>query len=68
MTNCPSFLSNMSMNPRNIIKLLTIAFDQEKYDYDSVISENERNFSLHLENLIKDAINNHLIVEVFEGL
>lgn len=62
------YFRNMTMNPRNIIKLLQIAFDQPKYDNESAISENERTFSLQLETIIKDAINDSLFVEVYEKL
>lgn len=55
----------MTLNPKNILKLLVMAFDLPQYDFESVISEDERRFSFQLENLIKDAIQESLYIETY---
>lgn len=56
------------MNPKNILKLLTIAFDQPEYNLESVINEDEKAFSFQIESLIKDAIQDSLFVETYNTL
>lgn len=56
------------MNPKNILKLLTTAFDQPEYDLESVINEDEKAFSFQIETLIKNAIQDSLFVETYETL
>lgn len=58
----------MALNPKNILKLLNYAFDQPQYDVQSVISEDEKKFSFHLENLIKDAIQDSVYIETYTTL
>jgi len=56
------------MNPKNIVKLLQKAFDQPEYNLESIITEDEKAFSYHLEVLIKDSIENSFFVETFDSL
>ncbi|XP_025994126.2 uncharacterized protein LOC113004590 [Solenopsis invicta] len=58
----------MTLNPKNVLKLLAIAFDDLHYDFESVISEAERNLSFHIESLIKDAIQESLYIETYTTL
>lgn len=58
----------MTLNPKNILKLLAEAFDQPEYNLESVISEDEKRFSFQLENLIKDAIQESLYIETYTTL
>lgn len=44
----------MLINPKNILKLSTVAFEQPEYNLESSI--NERAFSSQLQILIKDSI------------
>lgn len=58
----------MTINPKNILKLLITVFDQSQYDLESVISEeviSEKAFSFQIETLIKDAIQDSLLVETY---
>lgn len=41
------------MNPTNIIRLLQKSFDGPEYDFQSVITDEEKDTALYLENLIK---------------
>jgi len=56
------------MNPKNIVKLLQKAFDQPEYNLESIITEDEKVFSSHLEVLIKDSIGNSFFVETYDSL
>lgn len=56
------------MNPKNILQLLQKSFDNPQYDIESVITDEERSFALHLENLIKDSINTQVFVESYNTL
>lgn len=58
----------MMLNPKNILKLLTKAFDLPQYGIESAISEDEKRFSLQLENLIKDTIQESLYIESYTSL
>jgi len=49
---------------KNILKLLTMAFDLSQYDIESVITE-EKRFSFQLDNLMKDAIQESLYIETY---
>ncbi|KYN09510.1 hypothetical protein ALC57_18378 [Trachymyrmex cornetzi] len=56
------------MNPKNILKLLTIAFDQPQYNLESIINEDEKAFSFQIESFIKNAIQDSLFVETYSAL
>lgn len=56
------------MNPKNILKLLIIAFDQPQYNLESVKSEDKKTFSFQIETLIKDAIQDSFLVETYDTL
>jgi len=53
----------MLINPKNILKLLTVAFEQPEYNLESSINDDERAFSSQLEILIKDSIDNSLFID-----
>ncbi|KAK4887509.1 hypothetical protein RN001_003780 [Aquatica leii] len=55
------------MNPKNIFQLLKDVFEHPVYDFDSIITTEERHFASSLESLIKDAIY-HLLVKTFDTL
>jgi len=57
----------MTLNPKNSLKLLTMAFDLPQYDIEAV-TEDEKRFSFQLENLIKDAIQESLYIETYNTL
>lgn len=42
----------MTMNVRNILKLLQEAFNYPQYNIDSAINDDEKAFALQLENII----------------
>lgn len=56
------------MNPKNILNLLRKSFDDPQYDIESIITDEERSFTLHLENLIKDSINTQVFIESYNTL
>lgn len=58
----------MLINPKNILKLLTVAFEQPEYNLESSINDDERAFSSQLEILIKDSIDNSLFIETHDTL
>lgn len=58
----------MLINPKNILKLLTVAFEQPEYNLKSSINDDERAFSSQLEILIKDSIDNSLFIETHDTL
>lgn len=59
----------MPLNPKNIVKLLaTACVISRNMIWKSVISKDEKNFSFKLENLIKDAIQDSLYIEIYVTL
>lgn len=58
----------MTMNVRNILKLLQEAFNYPQYNIDSAINDDERAFASQLENIIKDSIDFALIFESYTTL
>jgi len=58
----------MSMNPKNILTLLSDAFDNPIYDIVSNINDSEKSFALYLSNIIKDVIHNELFIETYDTL
>jgi len=58
----------MSMNPRNIVLLLKQSFDLPQYDLDTLITNEERSFANHLENLIKESVDTRIFFETFDSL
>jgi len=55
------------MNPKNMLCLLQKGFDEPQYNIDSVITE-ERNFASHLQSLIRDAVEDDLLIHTYESL
>jgi len=58
----------MTMNPKNILKLLNFAFDHTMYDINSNINDSETSFALYLIDIIKDAINDDVFIETYDTL
>ncbi|KAL1498435.1 hypothetical protein ABEB36_009240 [Hypothenemus hampei] len=58
----------MAVNPKNVLKLLQMTFNQPQYNVESAISENERALCLQIESLLKDAMSVCLFVETHEEL
>lgn len=58
----------MTMNVRNILKLLQEAFNYPQYNIDSAINDDERAFASQLENIIKDSIDSALTFESYTTL
>lgn len=56
------------MNLKNILSILQKAFDRPEYDLESVITNDEKVFSSHLENLIKDSIDSIFFMVTYESL
>lgn len=55
----------MSINPKNISKLLCKSFDHPQYDIESITTSGGINFALQLEDLIKDAIDSYSFIESY---
>lgn len=58
----------MSLNPKNILKLLCLAFEDPMYSIESRITDEERSFASEPADLIKDAINFDVFKEIFDTL
>jgi len=58
----------MTMNPKNILKILNFAFDHTMYDINSNINDSETSFALYLIDIIKDAINDDVFIEIYDTL
>jgi len=58
----------MTMNPKNILKLLNFTFDHTMYDINSNINDSETYFALYLIDIIKDAINDDVFIETYDTL
>ena len=58
----------MLINSKNILKLLTVAFEQLEYNLESSINDDARAFSSQLEILIKDSIDNSLFIKTHDTL
>jgi len=58
----------MTMNPKNILKLLNFAFDHTIYDINSNINDSETSFALYFIDIIKDAINDDVFIETYDTL
>jgi len=56
------------MNPKNILKLLHESFNKPQYEVETVITNKEKNFALQLEELIKNAVDNHTFLETYTTL
>ena len=56
------------INSKNVLTLLEKAFNDSRYDIESIITIEEKQFSLELETLIKDAINDNLFIETYDTL
>lgn len=57
------------MNPKNIVRLLQEQFVRDpQYDFDSIVTNNEKVFAEHLNNLIKDAVDAQLFFETSSTL
>lgn len=58
----------MSLNPKNILKLLCLTFEDPVYNIESRITDEERSFASQLADLIKDAINFDIFKETYDTL
>lgn len=58
----------MSMNPKNILRLLTHSFSDSQYDVESIVTEDERSFAAYLEDLIKSSVGSNVFTETYETL
>lgn len=58
----------MSLNPKNILKLLCFTFEDPVYNIESRITDEERSFAFQLVDLIKDAINFDIFKETYDTL
>ncbi|EFN84438.1 hypothetical protein EAI_15504 [Harpegnathos saltator] len=58
----------MSMNPKNILNLLRLYFEDLVYNIQSDITEEEKSFASHLADLMKNAINNQVFIESYDCL
>lgn len=51
-----------------LLRSLCVRFNQEQYNIETIITTEEINFATHLENLIKDAVDNELFVGTYSTL
>lgn len=58
----------MSMNSKNILKLLHRTFEDPVYDVESITTEEERSFASDLADLINDAANSQVFIDTYDNL
>jgi len=56
------------INPKNIVQLLQESFNDPQYDFQSIITDDEKVFAVQLENVIKDALDADIFFETSSTL